>query len=72
VRATLTSTVSKAEPFGLAIMPEDTLTPLLLALTLAVTCVAALVLAPWVMVAGSVASLTVIAVWLWPEPVRVA
>ncbi len=71
-RATLSSTVSRAEPFGLAIMPEDTLAPLLLALTLAVTCVAALLLSSWAMVAGGVASLVVAGTWLWPEPVRVA
>ena len=67
-RITPTSTPLDAEPAGLARMPEDTITPLLL--SLAITFVFSAILLKWLVVAGVglVVCALVCAAWLWPQP----
>lgn len=71
-RLTLSTTWFEARPAGVARMPEDTITPLLLALGLTVFFAAILAKALWVAAAALVFGVLVVAVWLWPErePVR--
>jgi cytochrome c oxidase subunit 1 len=59
-----------AVPQAMAKMADDTMTPLLLALALALFFTALLFKAMWIVLAGVVACLAVVATWLWPEPER--
>jgi hypothetical protein len=52
-------------------MADETVTPLLMALTLTAFFGAVLVKAMWIALAAVVLGIVVIAVWLWPEPERV-
>ena len=70
-RVTLVTSALDAEPTGVAKMPEETVTPLLMALTLTAFFGAMVVKALWIALAAVVLSLVVMAVWLWPEPERV-
>lgn len=66
-RLTLASTWLDAEPVALARMPEDTLTPLYLTLTLSLVFAALLADKLWLALAGVIASLIVMACWMWPK-----
>jgi hypothetical protein len=57
---------------GVAKMPEDTSTPLFLALALTLVSAAMLFELLWLALAGVLLSLWAVAAWLWPEPERVA
>jgi hypothetical protein len=57
-RVTVVTTVFDAVPVSIAKMPEDTVTPLLMAIALTALFSAVLV------------ALVVMAFWLWPEPER--
>jgi cytochrome c oxidase subunit 1/cytochrome c oxidase subunit I+III len=70
-RVTLVTSALDAEPTGVAKMPEETVTPLLMALTLTAFFGAMVVKALWIALAAVVVALVVMAVWLWPEPERV-
>ncbi len=70
-RVTLVTSALDAEPTGVAKMPEETLTPLFMALTLTVFFGAMVAKAVWVALAAVVLSLVVMAVWLWPRPEKV-
>jgi len=71
-RVTLVTSALDAEPTGVAKMPEETLTPLLMALTLTLFFGAMVVKAVWVALAAVVLALFVMAAWLWPAPEKVA
>jgi cytochrome c oxidase subunit 1/cytochrome c oxidase subunit I+III len=66
-RLTLATSSLDAEPVALSKMPEDTITPLLMAL--AMTLFFTALLLRWIWVAGLAVALiaAVNAVWLWPE-----
>jgi cytochrome c oxidase subunit 1/cytochrome c oxidase subunit I+III len=67
-RVTLVTSALDARPLGVAKMPEETLTPILMALALAVffgAIVAKAIVIALVMIA---AGLAVMAAWLWPRP----
>jgi cytochrome c oxidase subunit I len=70
-RVTLVTSALDAEPVGVAKMPEDTLTPFLMAVALTAFFGAMVVKAVWIALAAIVASLFVMAVWLWPRPEKV-
>jgi cytochrome c oxidase subunit 1/cytochrome c oxidase subunit I+III len=72
VRGTLATTALTADIVGVAKMPEDTSTPLLLALALLLVSGAMLFKLVWIALVGVLLGLWVTAVWLWPEPERVA
>ena len=57
-------------PLAVAKMPEDTLTPFLMAVTLTVLFAALLLKAITLALVAVIASLFVAGVWLWPEPER--
>jgi cytochrome c oxidase subunit 1/cytochrome c oxidase subunit I+III len=59
-------------PVAMAKMPDDTVTPLLMTLALAVLFGALLVKAMWWALIAILAAIVVAGVWLWPEPERVA
>jgi cytochrome c oxidase subunit 1/cytochrome c oxidase subunit I+III len=67
-RLTLATTWRDARPVAISQMPEDTATPLLLALALTALFSALLLKALWFLAAFAVISLIVAAVWLWPRP----
>jgi cytochrome c oxidase subunit I+III len=69
-RAAAITTALDADPVGIAKMPDDTVTPLLLAIALTLLFAALLVKAMWVALAALIASAFVTAAWLWPEPER--
>lgn len=66
-RFTLSTTWRDAEPVSLARMPEDTITPLLLALTISLAFVGILVTNLWIALAGVILSFAAEAAWLWPK-----
>jgi cytochrome c oxidase subunit I len=66
-RETLATSWLDAEPRAVARMPEDTITPLLIALGLTLIFVALLFKLLWIALAGVVFSLAVAAAWLWPR-----
>jgi cytochrome c oxidase subunit I len=72
VRGTLSTSPLTAEVVGVAKMPEDTSTPLFLALALTLVSAAMLFELLWLALAGVLLSLWAVAAWLWPEPERVA
>ena len=55
------------EPLAVARMPKETITPLLLTLGLTLIFVALVFKLLWLALAGTVFSLAVTAVWLWPR-----
>jgi heme/copper-type cytochrome/quinol oxidase subunit 1 len=69
-RITAVTSTLDALPAGVAKMPGETLTPLLMTLALTALFAALLVKAMWIALAGVVASLIFAAVWLWPEAER--
>jgi cytochrome c oxidase subunit I len=69
-RMTLATTWIDAKPIAKARMPEDTITPLLLALTITLVFVALVFPNLWLGLVGTILSLIVVAAWLWPEPIR--
>jgi hypothetical protein len=71
-RVGLVTTALDADPTGVAKMPEETLTPLLMALALTAFFGALVVKALFVAAAAVLASLGVMAWWLWPRPEKVA
>jgi cytochrome c oxidase subunit I len=66
-RLTLSTTWKEAEPIALARMPEDTITPLVISLTLAIIFVGILLTNLWIALAGVVLSLAAAAAWIWPK-----
>ncbi len=66
-RLTLASTPLDAIPFSLARMPEDSIIPLLLGLTLTGVFTALTFKLLWVAVAFMFASVAVNGLWLWPK-----
>ena len=66
-RFTLSTTWRDAEPVSLARMPEDTITPLLLALTISLTFIGILLTNLWITLAGVILSFAAEAAWLWPK-----
>ena len=54
----------------MAKMPGDTLTPLMMTLSLTVLFSALLFKLMWIALAGVVACIVTAGVWLWPEPER--
>lgn len=69
-RLTLASTALDAEPVALARMPEDTITPLLMAMAMALFFTAVLLKLLWAALAGLATVAIVNAFWLWPQRVR--
>jgi cytochrome c oxidase subunit I len=65
-RETLSTTALQAEPDAILKLPEDTLIPFWLGVTLMALFVGFLVNSPWVIGAGAVLSLLMLATWLWP------
>lgn len=66
-RFTLSTTWRDAEPASLARMPEDTITPLLLALTISLAFIGILLTNLWIALAGVILSFAAEAAWLWPK-----
>jgi cytochrome c oxidase subunit I len=66
-RETLGVSPLDAEPDEILTMPEDSLAPLLLALSLLATFYGLLTSVWWLAVAGGVLTIAVTAAWLWPE-----
>ena len=66
-RLTIATTWRTAQPVGLSKMPEDTITPLLLAIALAVVFSGLVISRLEVALAGALCVFAVMAVWLWPE-----
>jgi uncharacterized membrane protein len=66
-RLTLATSWLDAEPRAVARMPKETITPLLLTLGLTLIFVALIFKLLWMALAGTVFSLAVTAVWLWPR-----
>jgi cytochrome c oxidase subunit I+III len=66
-RLTLSTTWSEARPLSLARMPEDSIAPLLLTITIATVLTGVLVTNLWISLAGVVLSLAAAAFWLWPQ-----
>lgn len=66
-RVTIATTALDAVPYAISQMPEDTMTPLLLALALAVVFTALVIKWMWVVLFGLIACAIVTAFWLWPE-----
>ena len=69
-RITPALTPLDAVPCAMAKMPDDTSTPLLLNIGLAILFAALLFKAMWIALAGVIACLAAAATWLWPEPER--
>jgi len=66
-RLTISTSWLDARPVALAKMPEDTIAPLILGLTLSAFFAGALFKLLWLVVAGALASLAATAYWLKPE-----
>jgi cytochrome c oxidase subunit 1/cytochrome c oxidase subunit I+III len=66
-RLTLASTALDAFPHSLTRIPEDSITPLLLALSMTGVFTALLFTRLWIAVGFAVASLIINAIWLWPK-----
>jgi cytochrome c oxidase subunit 1/cytochrome c oxidase subunit I+III len=66
-RITLATTALDAEPTALSRMPEDTLTPLFLALAMTLFFVALLIRSLWLVGIAVILMGAVNAAWLWPE-----
>jgi cytochrome c oxidase subunit I len=69
-RVAAVTTVLNGEAVGVAKMPDDTVTPLLMAIGLTVLFTALLLKALWIALAGVATCLVIAAAWLWPEPER--
>ena len=67
-RWTLTTTVKDARPVAIAQMPEDTVLPLALALTLTCVFVALVLQHPGIAAVFLVGVLALTGAWLWPRP----
>ena len=70
-RLTVASTWREAKPVGISKMPEDTSSPLLLAISLAVLFSGLVLPRLDIASAGALATFAVMAVWLWPHPEEV-
>jgi heme/copper-type cytochrome/quinol oxidase subunit 1 len=71
-RLTITTSALDAIPIGLAKMPEDTITPLLLALAVMGVFSALLLKAVWIAAAMGLVMLLFTAAWLWPRQEKLA
>lgn len=69
-RFTLASSSLDAYPVGVSHMPDDTITPLLLALSMALFFSALLLKWLWIALLGLIAMAVVNALWLWPARER--
>ena len=69
-RVTVVTSPLDGVAVAVAKMPDDTVTPLLMAIGLTVLFAALLVKAMWIALAAIVACLLIAAGWLWPEPER--
>jgi cytochrome c oxidase subunit I len=69
-RLTLATTALDGDVDAVSRMPEDTMTPLLMALAMTLFFTGALLKLGWMAIAGAVLVAAVNAVWLWPDPVR--
>ena len=67
-RETLSTTWLDAEPQSIMKMPEDTISPLLVALALMMLFVALIFQWMWVALAGIGSTLFATYYWLWPRP----
>jgi len=70
-RVTVVTSVLDGVPVSIAKMPEDTLTPVAMAIAMTWLFAALLFKALWLASAAALASLIIAAVWLWPEAERV-
>ena len=66
-RLTIATTWRESKPIGISKMPEDTSTPLLLAISLAVLFSGLVLPRLDIASAGALAAFAVMAVWLWPQ-----
>ncbi len=66
-RLTLTTTWKYAEPVAVARMAEDTIAPFALGLMVTLIAIGILITDLWIALAGCVATLFVIAYWVWPK-----
>jgi len=66
-RLTLATTPLDGRLFGIARMPEDTVTPLLANLALTLIFVALILKSLWVALGGFVVLVVISGIWLWPE-----
>jgi cytochrome c oxidase subunit I+III len=66
-RLTLSTTWVDAEPDSVTFMPEDSIAPLALSLTLSIIFIGILVTDLWIALAGVLLSLAATAAWLWPK-----
>jgi heme/copper-type cytochrome/quinol oxidase subunit 1 len=69
-RTSVMTTVLDARPLAVATMPEDTATPLYLALSLTALFTALLLQAMWIALGAACLVALVAATWLWPETGR--
>jgi len=67
-RETLTTSVMHARPVGILHMAEDSIWPLLLALSLTILCYSSLLNVTIVSIIAGIAALLSIGGWFWPEP----
>lgn len=71
-RLTITTSALDAVPVGLAKMPEDTISPLLVSLAVMAVFTALLLKAVWMAAAMALLMLLLIAAWLWPRQEQLA
>jgi cytochrome c oxidase subunit 1/cytochrome c oxidase subunit I+III len=64
---TLATSWLDAEPQAIAKMPEDTITPFLLALGMAAVFIGLVLKLSWLALAGAIFTLVIGALWLWPQ-----
>jgi cytochrome c oxidase subunit 1/cytochrome c oxidase subunit I+III len=69
-RVTVVTSALDAIPMSVAKMPDDTLTPFLMAVAMTVLFAALLLKAMGLALTATIACLIVAAAWLWPEPER--
>ena len=69
-RLTVTTSPLDGVPISVAKMPDDTMTPFLMAIALTVLFTALLLKSMGIALAATIACLFVAAAWLWPEPER--
>ena len=69
-RFTLRTDWLTAQPIALTRMPEDTIIPLLLALTLTIVFTGIIITSLWLALAGTILSLITVGGWIWPKAER--
>ena len=71
-RVTVVTSSLDAVPISIAKMPEDTLTPFLMAIAMTVMFAALLLKSMGIALVAVIACLIIAGAWLWPEPERIA